>query len=812
MTTKNSNITVKVLLGYTLLIVIGIFFVVYLYNVAKDVAKEEEPDNLSRSKSLVTKTLFLIYESEALGHFIHPHKNDYNKSLDNAQRNIDSLRLLTADSLHLSKIDTISLLIERKRFNTRQLVQTIKEMSSDHFFTKRIETITAIKDTITIEKYREVQQDTLIIPGKKKNFFQRLAHVFVPSQTDTTIVVNSSRQMLSDTLAYSPSEAIANTLKGLSDSIAYQRRDVTNQLSARMTRLQYDNNLITSKINQLLRDIESEEMNISYERIAEKQQKLKQTSHLVIFCSVLTLLIIAVFLFMIIKDISRSNFYRLKLEESNRRTENLLHSREKIMLMLSHDIRAPLSSISGYIELLQRLNPDQRQQYYLDNMTSSSQQILSLVNNLLDAYRLESGQVEIHPIPFGIKSLFNEIHTNFKPLTDAKGLDFHVEIKEQTDDLYAIDPILVKQIVNNLLSNAVKFTHEGSISLHVSTQSISSNKSILIIRISDTGFGIPEEEQEKIFEEFKRLEQNEAAEGFGLGLSIAGKLVQLMNGEISLQSVPEKGSTFTVTLPLEKIQVNKSGIENVARHTALVQRKKQIHCLIVDDDVLQLTFMKELLMQYSISSVVCSNPRKVTELLHNGSFDVVFTDISMPGINGYQLLDMIRNSGIPKTNKLPVVALTGYTDKSTEYYQKAGFAGYLSKPLYANQLISLLSELFDISFSAETNLKFSSLTAFAEEDKASSLSILRTFSEETQKNTCHFEQALDAGDVEAASALSHKIIPIFIMLEAKDLVALLHQLEKGNELSEDIWQKTIAQVIQELKTTHSELNKFILAL
>lgn len=198
--------------------------------------------------------------------------------------------------------------------------------------------------------------------------------------------MNTTRQIVTDTLvnSFNPADTIVTVLKNLQDSVADQRKQLVDQLLERAANLRYNNSIITSRINQMLRDIEEEEMNASMERVVKKQEVLRETSYLIGGIAILSLIIVVVFIILITRDISRSQYYRQQLEKAKQYAEDLLHSREKLMLTISHDIRAPLSSIIGYIELLLRRRPDERQRYYLENMTGSANHILSLVNGLLD--------------------------------------------------------------------------------------------------------------------------------------------------------------------------------------------------------------------------------------------------------------------------------------------------------------------------------------------------------------------------------------------------------------------------------------------
>lgn len=806
----NGHITLKVILGYLLLVAMAVGSVVYIYDVIGKIAEEQTPDSLSRKKVyLVTNTLSLLYESEALGQLIGMPQGQishFNRTLNKAIHNMDTLSTLVSPDLS-TKIDKIKALIEQKRRNTRVLLDTWKETNTEHLYNQNIEKVIARQDTVIkqldVQERVIVRQDSVVSPIVKKprGFFRRLADVFSPPKVDTTLVLNTTRQVVTDTLvrAFNPSDTIVSVLNNLRDSVADQRKLLMDRLLERAAVLRYDNSVITSRINQMLRDIEEEEMNVSLERIQKKQDLLSETSVLIGGIAIAALVVVVIFIIMITRDISRSQYFRQQLEKAKLYAEDLLHKREKLMLTISHDIRAPLSSIIGYIDLSLGRRPDERQRYYLENMAGSADHILSLVNGLLDFHRLESGQMEIQAVPFDVRILFNEIYGSFKPIADAKGLDFILNMKEEgMEYLYSGDPIRIRQVVGNLLSNAIKFTRKGRVVLIVK---LVDDFARLVVIVCDSGPGIPKEEQEKIFREFARLSGTEKEEGFGLGLSITRKLIELMGGELTLESVPDKGSDFTVNLPLEKSDVQSLPANSLPEETVETVPElngRDIHCLLVDDDPLQLALTEEYLKQHHVLVTCCTDSSSVIELFEQASFDVVVTDIQMPGVDGYQLLDTIRKSGIPGTDTVPVVALSASLENEHDHYLEAGFTGFQNKPFTAEQLITLLNKLLavDIHTNTSTGLDFTSLTAFAGDDKEASASIIRTFTEETGKNLTLLEEALNTMDRESAAKVSHKLLPLFTMLGATTLVPLLRMLDKNDEaLSDDGWKRILSDVI-----------------
>lgn len=814
MAEQSGHITLKVILGYLLLVAIAVCSVVYIYQIIEQVAGEEEPDSKARQKVyLVTNTLSLLYESEALGQLVGMPQNNvnhFNRTLNKAHSNMDSLRVLITDSVQLLKIDTIDMLLRQKRLNTRRLLETWKETNTEHLYTINIEKVIAEQDTFIeqkeIKEHVVVKQDTILSQKKPRGFFRRLADAFSPSREDTSIIVNTTRQIVTDTLVnvFNPADTIASVLKNLQDSVAGQRKLLADQLLERAANLRYDNSIVTRKINQILRDIEEEEVNASLERMQNKQKILRETSLLIAGIAIVSVVIVIIFIFMITRDISKSKYYRMQLEKAKQYAEDLLHSREKMMLTISHDIRAPLSSIIGYIDLLLRRHPDERQQYYLDNMSGSASHILSLVNDLLDFHRLESGKMEIQRVAFSVSALFNEIFTSFRPIAESKDLTFVLNLKEEgTEKLYIGDPIRIRQIVGNLLSNALKFTREGRVVMVVSINALADNSALLNVLVSDSGPGIPPEEQERIFGEFTRLSATEKAEGFGLGLSITRKMTVLMGGNLSLKSVVGQGCDFTIELPLTvaDVQVLPAAEEEAVSEPELPSFVgRDVYCLLVDDDPLQLALTEEYLRQNHVEVSSCTDPFSVVALLQKTSFDAVITDIQMPGMDGYQLLESIRNSGIPGTENLPVIALSASVENEHDHYLESGFTGFLNKPFTARQLITLLNKLLSTELLVTSDFNFDSLTAFAGEDKEASVSILKTFVEETTKSNVLLEGTLQDDDREQSAKISHKMVPLFTMLGATSLVEKLRVIEKNaTTLPVEEWKSLLSEVIAEVK-------------
>lgn len=506
--------------------------------------------------------------------------------------------------------------------------------------------------------------------------------------------------------------------------------------------------------------------------------------------------------------------------KAKRRAEDLLVAREKLMLTITHDIKAPVGSILGYTDLLERITTEERQRFYLNNMQSSANHLLSLVKSLLDYHRLDAHKMDINRVSFNPHQLFDTIYISFKPMADSKQLELNYHCNESLNRVYIGDPFRIRQIAENLLSNALKFTKEGSITLQAALEN-----GQLHFSISDTGCGISQEEQQRIFQEFTRLHNAQGQEGFGLGLAITRKLVLLLEGDIKIESEQGKGSRFHVYLPLPEgpshPDKNPSGPE--AEHTPAspdatgirqidTPRKdsEPIHLILIDDDRIQLQLTTAMLERPGVTVTCCHHPEELLNKLKDKRFDALLTDIQMPAMNGFDLLKAIRTLDTSWVRTLPVIALTARSDMDENYFRSHGFAGCLHKPFTINELFTAIFQATGKDVSAAGNpaphtapakenhpqqetLDFSALTAFSEDDPEAAAEILRTFISETKKNREYMEEALAKRNMEGITAIAHKLLPLFTMLGATRCIPALTWMEQRRgtaEISEEAVEKT----------------------
>ena len=722
------------------------------------------------------------------------------------------------------RLDTVRALLRKKEQNMVLVLEAMKQSPTDELYRQQLDSLIMQQDSILssthVRRRVVTHRNSYTIHHKPKKFFRRLADVFSPGKPDSTQVDNIIQEEYTDTIdeAYNPVDTIATMLTSIQHKVFQTRQESMRTLDARINQLRIAGGRVSQRVNQLLDNIEDDEQKAMEVRIAHEQDIRQQAAWTMATIAILAVLLVLIFFTIIWRDITRSNHYRKELEKAKLYAENLLVAREKLMLTITHDIKAPAGSIIGYIDLLIRLVQDRRQQFYLHNMKSSANHLLDLITSLLDYHRLEAGKMDIHPVTFNPHELFESIYTSFLPGAEKKQLTLNFEENIPRTLNLEGDPFRIRQIAENLISNALKFTSQGSITIQVDYE-----QNRFTFRVEDTGCGMSIQEQQRVFQAFTRLQSAQGQEGFGLGLSITKKLVELLNGEITLESAPGKGSMFQVVLFLPK--VTKAPITQVE---TLSDDKKQWRILLIDDDRIQLNLTEVMIYdlfnhaQHNIPPVIkcCTQPEELFKLIASETFDIVFTDIQMPAMNGFELLQKLRSLDVPQAKNIPVIAITARSDMDETDFCTQGFAGCLHKPFNQTELLKIFKTHMQEDWKGNTvqtdskpsdtecTYNFSPLTAFSGDDPAAAHEILETFIGESTKNYERMKQALSNKDMADLCNVAHKMLPTFTMIEARKAIPALQWLEfhRGNtDLSDEARQHAdealscIADVIKEAK-------------
>ena len=829
---ESKFVKAKIVAGYVLLVAVSILAIAYVY---RAVVRFSSPDRdyalLHTKRTAVNRTLYHLYQAESYGQLMIAgylsYENRYRSELRTVQGCIDSLRSLTdgEDSLQRMRLDSITRLLADKERRTMSLRQTIRAGSTAGLLDKSIRELIGPQTSIVADTmpFRRIESlETEAEPRNKRRFLERMTDLFASPEDSAGAAPH--REGIGTMLPVGMvKDTIELVLRALQDSVTSNRLTIYDRAWQEGLRLSYSNDLVNMKIYSLILDFEAEDTALLMRRIRRSEGIRRRTSHILGAVTGGSILLMLFFVGILWRDINRGNRYRRELERANREKEALLAAREQLMLAITHDIKAPLGSVMGYIDLLSRLTTDKRQGLYLHNMKDSSEHLLALVNSLLDFYRLDINKIEVNRVAFNPAQLFETIRAGFAASAAAKGLDLRLETGDGAAKIVEGDAFHIRQIADNLLSNALKFTDKGWVTLRVDVV-----RGTLVFSVRDTGRGIGREERERIFAEFVRLSSARGVDGFGLGLSIVDRLVKLLGGKISLESRPGEGSRFIVTLPVRETgevgtlsgDVPESvpgGADAAAERAA----GTELRVLLVDDDPLQLEMAAAMCRRARIAAEGCQYPEYVGKLVAEGRFDLVMTDIQMPSADGFSVLKTVH--GVDAS--LPVVAVSARGELDAADLAERGFAGCLRKPFSARELVAAIhaacgveegldSEGPDLSGDAapggsreSDGVDFRVLTAYAGDDAEAARNILRSFAEQTAANCSELEQALDAGDETTVKALAHKMVPLFTMLGDRGVAEVLRRAEAGDAHAAGIRSGELRGILAKIRAIVEEAEK-----
>lgn len=828
MSLPNRSTKLKVAFGYILLTALLFASIGYIFQEMQSLTGTSDDEAiLSRRRHVTNQIIGQLYQAEVIGQSLSTGQlgqyRQYKTAMEKANIALDSLRNLLTDSVQMARLDTVGLLFMEKERNMRNLLRAIQQGGTDKIYKQHIDELIAEQDSLLslphVKRKVITHTNSYVIRKKPKSFIKRLGEVFAPGKGDSTQVNNVIQEEYTDTLteAYSPADTVVTMLKDIQSRVTDTHQERMEMVNRRTQSLRLSGLKVSQKVNQLLSAIEEEEQALAQNKYMQEEHIRQKSIRTVAGIAIAAVVLAVFFLVLIWRDITRSNHYRRELEKAKRRAEDLLVAREKLMLTITHDIKAPVGSILGYTDLLERITTEERQRFYLDNMQSSANHLLSLVNSLLDYHRLDAHKMDINRVSFNPRQLFDTIYISFKPIATTKKLELNYECGEPLNRVYSGDPFRIRQILENLLSNALKFTKQGSITLRAALEN-----GQLHFSVCDTGCGISTEEQKRIFQEFTRLHNAQGQEGFGLGLAITHKLVLLLGGEIRIDSEQGKGSCFHVYLPLDKC----------AASGETASTGETIRLILIDDDRIQLQLTTAMLERPGVTVTCCEQPEELFNKLKESHFDALLTDIQMPAMNGFDLLKAIRTLDAPQAHGLPIIAITARSDMDEAYFRSQGFAGCLHKPFTVHELLTTVSQVIckeiptietdpytypnastHSSFvpsggghnspSRQASLDFSALTAFSEDDAEAAAEIIRTFISETEKNRVRMEKALEEKDPAGITAMAHKLLPLFTMLDAERCIPPLKWLEEKRgttEMTDEMAHKTnfILKEIQEV--------------
>ena len=755
---------IKILVGYALLAVVLVSATWMVYDNTRSLsAVNEASERLMARRDIVDSLVFTMLEtanaerSVLLGDAGKWQRFD--EALGSSAANAMRLRPLLMDTLKQQRLDSLITLLKAKRENTLLVMKELNNDCRDIYYNNKLEALHSGRDSIVISpqtKERHEQHETVYeVVKTKRGFFRRLGDAFRKQHTDT---VSTTR------LTHQPSTATINHRLNIADSVAnvlaeihseQQRANDRKQdaISSRNRQLQRVSIQLTKRTWLLIEDIQSDEHN-ALQRVVGKAMSSRRA--MIVRIAVLGLLAIlsaAILVVYILRDIKRERRDRQRIIEAKAETERIMQQRERLLLTITHDIKAPAASIAGFIDLLSEYVDQPKAVGYLQNISGSAKHLLQLVSALLDYHKLESGKAERHEVSFAPAVLISECVAQMQPLAMEKKLKLATDVQVTESMLCRSDAFRIKQIVNNLVGNAIKYTDKGEVRVGVSI----ANRQ-LSISVKDTGCGMTPDELQTVFNAFTRLPGAQGKEGVGLGLTITREIVTLLGGEINVQSAKGKGSTFTVSLPVKIVTnqgVHQQNKQTKGVHLSQVhqQSNQQVHqqsqrdrligaletsappknnCMIgaletsappkdksqhptisvviVDDDHLQGQLLTEMLQRIegiSFNTTTTIHASEAIAIATDSAPNIVFTDIEMPEMNGSEIMRRIRNNAEVQQRSCTTkfVAMTAHEQSIMPQLRSDGFDACLFKPFSIQTLAATICQLTGVAVRVSENSK-----------------------------------------------------------------------------------------------------------
>ena len=730
---------IKILVGYALLAVVLVSATWMVYDNTRSLsAVNEASERLMARRDIVDSLVFTMLEtanaerSVLLGDAGKWQRFD--EALSSSAANAMRLRPLLMDTLKQQRLDSLITLLKAKRENTLLVMKELNNDCRDIYYNNKLEALHSGRDSIVISpqtKERHEQHETVYeVVKTKRGFFRRLGDAFRKQHTDT---VSTTR------LTHQPSTATINHRLNIADSVANVLAKIhseqqrasdrkQNAISSRNRQLQRVSIQLTKRTWLLIEDIQSDEHN-ALQRVVGKAMSSRRA--MIVRIAVLGLLAIlsaAILVVYILRDIKRERRDRQRIIEAKAETERIMQQRERLLLTITHDIKAPAASIAGFIDLLSEYVDQPKAVGYLQNISGSAKHLLQLVSALLDYHKLESGKAERHEVSFAPAVLISECVAQMQPLAMEKKLKLATDVQVTESMLCRSDAFRIKQIVNNLVGNAIKYTDKGEVRVGVNI----ANRQ-LSISVKDTGCGMTPDELQTVFNAFTRLPGAQGKEGVGLGLTITREIVTLLGGEINMQSAKGKGSTFTVSLPVKVVanqgvhlsQVHQQSKQQVhqqsqrdsligALETSAPPKDKSQHptlsVVIVDDDRLQGQLLTEMLQRIegiSFNTTTTIHASEAIAIATESAPNIVFTDIEMPEMNGSEIMRRIRNNTEVQQRSCTTkfVAMTAHEQSIMPQLRSDGFDACLFKPFAVQTLAATICQLTGVAVRVSENSK-----------------------------------------------------------------------------------------------------------
>lgn len=743
---------------------------------------------------------------------------------------------------------TISSLLKEEQRNLKQLSDAMAGRPTQNYLQDKVKNLNTGKDSILVHskapQTHEAKKTTVEVLKTRRGFFRRLADAFKKEHAETLSVKQDSNRAVIDsvTTPVNVAENVATILEQIDKKEKVETQGHKQNINREMEELKMVSAKLALRSAKHLSDVHQREKDNMQEAIKKAMEARKHLLWQMELLAIVAFFAIVIMIWFIWRDARKERIYRENLEAANEEIQRIMNQRERLLLTITHDIKAPAASISGFIDLMKAYVSNPQGIECLQNIKNSAAHLSHLVASLLDYHQLENGLMKVQPTSFSPVQLVAESVEGMKLRAEEKGLEISFECKMKGMGFFRADAFRIRQILDNLVSNAIKYTDRGSVTIQAQVSEIL-GKPTLTLSVKDTGKGMTDEEKQKVFQAFTRLKSAQGIEGTGLGLSITQELVSLLGGEIILHSILGKGSTFIVTIPIEPAPKeesqemapsemkhdpspdsaqDKEGQNSGSYQVTDIKKKPEFanhKILILDDDKLQLQLLQEMLRRIvgdTWQVFACNHVMDALTTLHNEQPALMLMDIEMPEMNG---MDMIAH--INHTNMM-VVAMTAHDTSILEQLLKAGFDDCLFKPFSMEKLSDILGiesqpqldaqsgtpSQPDSSSQQKSNPQLDALLAFAGGDKEAAKEILDTVKQEL---AAHLENLKEAVEEESLSTdrigkAAHKLLPITTMMQMgclEELKAL--SPEYIGEIEEAEIREKLKVVITTLSAAVSDL-------
>ena len=721
--------------GY-LLVTLLIGCIAYIWHNEWQEVEALESDNLQidEFRKDINNIHIQLIEFSLLGETILEWKDEDLEHYHTQRMAMDSMLCRFKAIYPVERIDSVRLLLEDKERQMCQIVQILEQQQ-------------VINDKITSQVPVIVQKSVQEQPkkSKRKGFLGIFGKKEEAKPTVTTTMLRSlNRNMIAE------QQAQSRRLSEHADSLAARNAELNRQLQG----------LVVQIDEKVQADLQKRETEIA----AMRERSFIQIGGLTGF--VVLLLIISYII--IHRNITRIKRYKREtadlieqLKQSVEQNEALIASRKKAVHTITHELRTPLTSITGYAGLMRKDCNTDKTGMYIQNIQQSSDRMRDMLNTLLGFFRLDNGKEQPRLSPCRISAITHTLETEFMPITMNKGLS--LTVKNVSDAVVLTDKERIIQIGSNLLSNAIKFTEDGSVSM-----TMGYDDGMLKLIVEDTGTGMTEEEQQRVFGVFERLSNAAAKDGFGLGLSIVQRIVSMLGGTIRLDSDKGKGSRFTVEIPMQTAEELPERINQTQIH-----HNHTFHDVVaIDNDEVLLLMLKEMYAQEGVHCDTCTDAAELMEMIRRKEYSLLLTDLNMPDINGFELLELLRASNVGNAKTIPVVVTTASGSCSKEELIGRGFADCLLKPFSISELMEV-SDKCAMNVAQNEKPDFSSLLSYGNESV-----MLEKLITETEKEIQAVKDAERRKDLQGLDTLIHHLRSSWEILRAdqplRELYKLLH--------------------------------------